>query len=51
MNLGEFVKTEEFPMVEPARVEPITIPEKMPVRETEDVPAEKPGKTREFGVV
>jgi hypothetical protein len=51
MNLGEYVRTEEFPMVEPARVEPIIIPEKMPVRETESTPAGKPEKEKEFGFV
>jgi hypothetical protein len=51
MNLGEYVKTEEFPMVEPARVEPINIPVKAPVRETEDAPASNPEKVREFGFV
>jgi hypothetical protein len=51
MNLGEYVKTEEFPMVEPARVEPITIPQKAPVRETEDAPTGNPEKAKEFGFV
>jgi hypothetical protein len=31
MNLGEFQRTEEFPMVVPERVQPVTIPEKAPV--------------------
>ncbi len=37
MNLGEFVRTEEFPMVVPERVQPITIPENIPVIEEETV--------------
>lgn len=38
MNLGEFKRTEEFPMVVPERVQPITIPEKMPSKEPVSVP-------------
>jgi hypothetical protein len=38
MNLGEFKRTEEFPMVVPERVQPITIPEKIPSKEPVSVP-------------
>ena len=38
MNLGEFKRTEEFPMVVPERVQPITIPEKMPSKKPVSVP-------------
>jgi hypothetical protein len=38
MNLGEFKRTEEFPMVVPERVQPITIPEKMPCKEPVSIP-------------
>lgn len=37
MNLGEYVRTEEFPMVVPERVQPVTIPEKAPAIEEETV--------------
>ncbi len=39
MNLGEFVRTEEFPMVVPERVQPVTIPENVPVIEEEETVA------------
>ena len=38
MNLGEFVRTEEFPMVVPERVQPVTIPEKIPCKEPVSIP-------------
>jgi hypothetical protein len=38
MNLGKFKRTEEFPMVVPERVQPITIPEKIPSKEPVSVP-------------
>jgi hypothetical protein len=38
MNLGEFKRTEEFPMVVPERIQPITIPEKIPSKEPVNVP-------------
>jgi hypothetical protein len=51
MNLGEYVRTEEFPMVVPERVEPIEIPQKMPVRDPQYVPAGEPEKEESFGFV
>jgi hypothetical protein len=44
MNLGEYVKTEEFPVVVPERVQPITIPEKIPGKEPVYVPEIKKEK-------
>ena len=46
MNLGEYVRTEEFPTVIPERVEPITIPEKMPIKEPQLVPAGFPEREK-----
>jgi len=46
MNLGEFIRTEEFPMVHPERSEPIIIPEQVPVREPEKVTIGLPEKEK-----
>lgn len=49
MNLGEYQRTEEFPMVVPERVLPVTIPEKAPIEapqieeETVSVPSIETG--------
>ncbi len=50
MNLGEFKRTEEFPMVVPERVQPITIPEKIPSKEPVSVPEREKEYAANFSI-
>jgi len=50
MNLGKYKRTEEFPMVIPERVQPITLPEKLPVKEPERVTTSVPEREQSHAV-